>query len=84
MGLLRAWFFALILGPAIGIGIAEVVRLCVRRRRSKYLWLVTGAGLVLGAVPALLLNLAGFDLWRLLTVGLFLVLSVAAASARLR
>jgi hypothetical protein len=84
MVLLGAWFFAIILGPAIGIGIAEVVRLAVRRRRSKYLWLATGAGLVLAAVPALLLNLAGLDLWRLLTLGLFLVLAVGAAAARLR
>ena len=33
MTLLGAWFIALILGPAVGIGIAELVRLAVRRRR---------------------------------------------------
>ena len=44
MTLLGAWFFALILGPTIGIGIAEVVRLAVRRRRSRYLWLAVGGG----------------------------------------
>jgi tetratricopeptide (TPR) repeat protein len=82
MTLLGAWFFALILGPTIGIGIAELVRLAVRRRRSKYLWLVVGAGLVLGSLPAMLLALV--SLWGLLTLGLFLVLAVGAAAARLR
>lgn len=80
--LLGAWFFALILGPAVGIGIAELVRLAVRRRRSKYLWIVVGAGLVVGSLPALLMGL--FSLWSLLTLGLFLLLAVGAATARLR
>jgi hypothetical protein len=82
MTLLGAWFFGLILGPVVGIGIAELVRLAVRRRRSKYLWLVVGAGMIVGAVPSILLAL--FSLWSLITLGLFLVLAVGAASARLR
>jgi hypothetical protein len=81
---LGAWFFALILGPAIGIGIAEVVRLAVRRRRSKYLWLAAGAGIVVGAMPGLLLLQHSFGLWGLLTLGVFLILAVGAAAARLR
>jgi hypothetical protein len=82
MTLLGAWFFALILGPVVGIGIAELIRLAVRRRRSRYLWVVVVAGIVVGAVPSLLLAL--FSLWSLITLGLFLVLAVGAASARLR
>lgn len=82
MTLLGAWFFALILGPTIGIGIAELVRLAVRRRRSRYLWLVVGGGIVVGALPALLVALS--SLWGLLTLGLFLLLAVGAATARLR
>ena len=82
MTLLGAWFFALILGPAVGIGIAELVRLAVRRRRSRYLWIVVGAGMVVGSLPAMLLGL--FSLWSLLTLGLFLLLAVGAATARLR
>ncbi len=80
--LLGAWFFALILGPTIGIGIAEAVRLAVRRRRSRYLWLVVAVCLVVSALPALPLGLV--SIWRLLTLGLFLLLAVGAASARLR
>jgi tetratricopeptide (TPR) repeat protein len=82
MTLLGAWFFALILGPTIGIGIAELVRLAVRRRRSRYLWLVVDASIVIGSLPALLLALN--SLWALIALGLFLLLAVGAASARLR
>jgi tetratricopeptide (TPR) repeat protein len=82
MSLLGAWFFALILGPAVGIGIAEVVRLAVRKRRSRYLWAAVGAGIVVGSLPALFLAFS--SLWALLTLGLFVVLAVGAASARLR
>lgn len=76
------WFIALILGPTIGIGIAEAVRFAVRRRRSRYLWAVVAVGIVLGAMPALLVRLT--SLWSLVTLGLFLVLAVGAATARLR
>jgi hypothetical protein len=76
------WFIALILGPTIGIGIAEAVRFAVRRRRSRYLWAVVVGGMLLGAMPALLIRLTFF--WSLLTLGLFLVLAVGAATARLR
>jgi hypothetical protein len=80
--LLGAWFIALILGPAIGIGIAEVVRLAVRRRRSRYLWAVVAGGIVIAALPSLLLALG--SLWSLIALGLYLILAVGAASARLR
>jgi hypothetical protein len=80
--MLGAWFIALILGPAIGIGIAEAVRFAVRRRRSRYLWLVVGASIVVAALPALFVALR--SLWGLVALGLFLVLAVGAAIARLR
>ncbi len=85
ISLLRgAWFFGLILGPTVGIGIAEVVRWAVRRRRSRYLWLAVGGGILLGSLPALVLFALNFSLWSLLTMGLFLFLAVGAATARLR
>lgn len=76
------WFIALILGPTIGIGIAEVVRRAIRRRRSRYLWLAVAVGMVLGSMPALLLSFG--SLWSLIAYGLFLVLAIGAATARLR
>ncbi len=79
-----AWFFGLILGPTVGVGIAEVVRWAVRRRRSQRLWLAVGGGMLLGSLPALVLFLLHFSLWSLLTLGLFLFLAVGAATARLK
>lgn len=84
MTMLGAWFFALILGPTVGVAIAEVVRLAVRRRRSRYLWLVVGGGIVVGSLPALLIGLLSLNLWPLFISGLFLLLAVGAAVARLR
>lgn len=80
--ILGAWFIALILGPTIGIGIAEAVRFAVRRRRSRHLWLVVSVAIVVGCLPALMVSLG--SLWRLLALGIFLVLAVGAATARLR
>jgi len=79
-----AWFFGLILGPTIGIAIAETVRWAVRRRRSQHLWLVVGAGILVGCIPALILFLVTFSMWSLLSMVLFLFLAVGAATARLR
>jgi len=79
-----AWFFGLILGPTIGIAIAEAVRWAVRRRRSQRLWLVVGVGILVGCIPALILFLLTFSMWSLLSMVLFLFLAVGAATARLR
>lgn len=76
------WFIALILGPTAGIGIAELVRIAVRRRRSRYLWIVVAVSLVAGSMPALIQAL--FYPWSLVSLGLFLFLAVGAAAARLR
>jgi hypothetical protein len=84
MSSLSFWFFALILGAPIGIGIAEAVRFAVRRRRSKYLWLTVTGAMVVGALPPLLFSLLGLSLWSLLSMGLYLILAVGAAAARLR
>lgn len=80
--ILGAWFIALILGPTIGIGLAEVVRRAVRSRRSRYLWLAVAAGMVIGSLPSLLVSMG--SLWRLIAYILFLVLAIGAATARLR
>lgn len=56
---LGSWWFSLILGPVLGGAIAEAVRFVVRKRRSRYLWLATAAGLVVGALPVVLIGLFG-------------------------
>lgn len=80
--ILGAWFIALILGPTAGIGVAEVVRVAVRRRRSRYLWLSVAIGIIIGSLPALLVSTG--SLWRMIAYGLFIVLAIGSATARIR
>jgi hypothetical protein len=52
------WFTAF-LAPLAGMGIAEVSRWAIRRRRGKHTWLVVCACIVLGGLPMILLPLLG-------------------------
>jgi hypothetical protein len=85
------WFFVFFLAPMVGGVIAEAVRWAVRRRRSRYLWVVVCAAIVLSALPGLLgplLSIVGGGGGRgfigLLSPTLYLVLATAAAYARLK
>lgn len=93
-------WYALILGPLAGVGIAEVVRWAIRRRRGPYTWLVVCGCIVVGALPKLLFSLlifagamvdltaAGYHiasgLMELLWDVIYLVAAVGTAYARLR
>ena len=85
------WFFMIFIGPAAGGLIGEIIFRVTRRRRGRQMWLVVGASMVLGAVlpyaiPAFLsgnIRILLSPTW-LLGVGLFIVLGVGAAIARLR
>lgn len=52
-------WFTFILSPAAGVGIAEVSRWAIRRRRGKYTWVVVCACIILGGLPMILLPLLG-------------------------
>jgi hypothetical protein len=63
LGLVAGWlipslgWFAIILGPLAGGGIAEMARWAIRRRRGQYVWLVVCGCVVVGALPKLLWSL---------------------------
>jgi hypothetical protein len=85
----RLWFFVIFLAPAIGMGIAEVVRYAVRRRRSPQLFLMAAAGAALGAAPALLIELFGVmigspNLISLLLVGYYIFTVTTSVYYRMR
>ncbi|MBN1890159.1 MAG: B-box zinc finger protein [Thermoflexales bacterium] len=71
-------------GVLVGGIVAEAVRLVNGKRRGQYTWLVVGACLVACSVPGLLWGLLSMDLVRVLVGGVYLVLAVGAANARLR
>lgn len=55
----RLGFFTLFLAPIAGMGIAEVVRWVVRRRRAPLLYRLSTIAVVVGSLPNVLLTLVG-------------------------
>jgi hypothetical protein len=60
-------WFIFFLSPAAGVGIAEVSRLAIRRRRGRYTWVVVCACIILGGLPMILLQLLGMTLVAMLS-----------------
>ena len=92
LGFFGVWI-AVLLGPAVGGGVAEAARGAVRRRRSRYLEVVAAASAALGGLvgPALVVSgqgapLAGLLLAPLFRLDLLLFIGLGAATvyARLR
>jgi len=50
-------FYIFLLAPAVGVAVAEVVRLIVRKRRSTKLFKLVRIAVVLGALPLFLIGL---------------------------
>ena len=78
------WFFALFAGPIVGGVIADLVWRATGKRRGQYTWLVVAASMVIAALPAVAWALFTSGLVGLLWHGIYLVLAVGAAIARLR
>lgn len=86
-GLFGFWGFwiALLIGPAAGGALAEIIHRAVKRRRGRYLWLVACLGTALGVL------IGSIGLWILigvfplvsLPVWLFLALALSTVYARL-
>ena len=78
------WFFIILLAPAAGFVIAEAVRAAVQKRRSRRLWQVMTAGIIVGCLPMLLSAILSLNLWSIVFQGIFLFSAATAAIARLR
>jgi hypothetical protein len=50
-------FFVLFIAPVAGVGIAEVTRLLIRRRRSKNLYKIFAVAVLIGSLPPLLVGI---------------------------
>jgi len=91
----RLGFFTFLLAPAAGVGIAEAVRFVIKKRRSKRLFKLVSAGIVLGGLPLILITIYNITLglgagsvsiFSLIPLGyqiLYLVLAVPSAYYRL-
>jgi len=92
-------WYAIVLGPLAGVGIAEVVRWAIRGRRGQYTWLVVCGCIVGAALPRLALSLLSLltlaidpaggiyytgGLMRLVWTIIYVVAAAGAAYARVR
>jgi hypothetical protein len=85
-------FFGLFVAPAVGVGVAEVVRRAVRGHRSRHLPTAAAAGAILGAVPIVARGLIqvfaggsiGFETLGLIWPTVYAFLIVSALYWRLR
>ncbi len=71
--------------PTVGMIIAEAVRIATRKHRSRPLFLTVAAGVVLGALPVILIQFVFFrsNFFALIYQAIFLVLTVPVVFTRL-
>jgi hypothetical protein len=77
------WFLIAAGAPTAGVAIAEGVRLFTRRRRSRSLFITVAVGVVLGAVPVILLQLAAFNIFGIVFQVIYLVIATPVVYTRL-
>lgn len=77
------WFLIFLGSSAAGGLIAEAVRAATRRRRSRALFLTVGAGVVVGALPILIVQLLIGNIFGLLFQVIYLVIAAPMVYARL-
>jgi hypothetical protein len=92
-------WYAIVLGPLVGVGVAEAVRWAIRGRRGQYMWLVVCGCIVVAALPRVVLSLLSLftravnpaggvyytgGLMRLVWTAIYVVAATGAAYARLR
>ena len=69
--------------PTAALIISEGVRFAIRRHRSRPLYMTIFVGLVLGAVPVIIVNLLVFDVYALIIQGIYVVMVVPIVYSRL-
>jgi len=78
-----AWFIIAAAAPTAGMAIAEAVRFVTRRHRSRPLFITVAAAVVLGALPAIVLNLIAFSLFGIIFQAIFLFVATPIIYTRL-
>lgn len=78
------WFLIAAGASTAGVAIAEGVRLVTRKRRSRQLFITVAVGVVLGALPILLVQLVIFqNMFGVLFQVIYLVITVPVVYSRL-
>ena len=67
----------------VGVVIAEAARLVTRKHRSRPLFMTIAAGMIVGALPVIIFQLIGLDVWRLIAQAIYLVIATPVMYSRL-
>jgi hypothetical protein len=77
------WFLIVLGAPTAAVVIAEGVRLVTRKHRSRSLFITVAVGVVLGAVPIILVQLLRLNMFGILFQVVYLVIAVPVVYSRL-
>jgi len=77
------WFLIAAGAPTAAVAIAEGVRLVTRKRRSRPLFITIAIGVVLGALPVILVQVLRLDMFGILFQIIYLVIAVPVVYSRL-
>lgn len=80
---LFAWIIIIIAAPTAGTIIAEVARFVTRRHRARPLFITLALAVVLGALPAIIVNLMSINIWAIVFLGIFLFVATPIVYTRL-
>ncbi|HEY5731329.1 MAG TPA: hypothetical protein VIS72_14860 [Anaerolineales bacterium] len=77
------WIIVIAGAPTAATVIAEALRAALRKRRSRNLFITVAAGVVLGALPAILLQVFTFNFFGIVFQVIYLVLATPVVYTRL-
>jgi hypothetical protein len=77
------WILIIVGAPTAGMIIAEGVRLVTRKHRSRALFIIIAAAVVLGALPVILLQLFTGNIFNLVFQGIYLFIATPIVYTRL-
>jgi hypothetical protein len=77
------WILIVIGAPTAGVVIAEGVRLVIRKHRSRALFIIIAAAVVLGALPVILFQLFSGSFFSLIFQGIYLFIATPVVYTRL-
>jgi len=77
------WFLIAAGAPTASVAIAEGVRLVTGRRRSRALFITVAIGVVLGALPVILIQIFSMNLFGILFQVIYLIIAVPVVYSRL-
>jgi hypothetical protein len=77
------WFLVIAAAPTAGVVIAEGTRFVIRRHRSRSLFITIAVAVGVGALPFILWQLLGFNLFGLAFQAIYLAMAIPAVYTRL-